>query len=199
MWLINFAKKIMVLLWRIFLVIGIFWAGISIFLQTENITLENGTLATLLGIVLAFIAIISVLCYKLIWMQIKEDVDKEREFSKAEILLTQGYLLWRIYEKHKDNNLLTEAITYTEGVIIILNPFERKLQRKYGKFICIAKGNLAYYLAERGRTDDKEKIKALMGYVLTKKRKYPSCAKLWTDDCSIISQKFPGLNLSCDC
>ena len=75
--------------------------------------------------------------------------------SSPPLLLLEGFLEWRCFEKENQPGQLEEAIKLTEECLRLA---EVTVDRHSTR---LALGNLAYYLAKRGRTEDLERAQTL--------------------------------------
>jgi len=150
-----------------FVVIGVIY-GYSFFTNKEIfknlINFPDEVIIGLLAILLAFAGIISYLVYKVVSRDIKIEVkkvlDEERNLSRYETYLNNGYSCWSLFhEKEIENlkgelieelkeNLINRAIKFTKRSLESIAKLD---QKQYEKNLCWCKNNLVYYLTERAK------------------------------------------------
>lgn len=156
-------------------------------------------LIDLLGILFALAGIAGVGVYLFIRTKIMENVEKERNLSKAEIYLNTAYSLWHTYAQTQRTNkdLLDGIIKKAESAINVTEHFDENTKLKHEGFICNCKNDLAYYLAERKDPKDKERVRAYLEDIIEKRKKYPRLAFEWVHTCDFIKKQFPDIKIFC--
>lgn len=148
-------------------------------------------LTLVLAIATLFISISGVLIYGLLSRQLKiaasrearEEMLKERAYSLAAI----GYSYWHNYRISKNPEYLKLAIALTERALSECH----KLKKEDEALTCMIKNNLAYYYAEDGRPEYRQKALEYAKYIYDRIDKYPSAKAQWLDTYNYVHQRYP--------
>jgi len=147
-------------------------------------------LTLVLAIATLFISISGVLIYGLLSRQLKmaasrearEEMLKERAYSLAAI----GYSYWHNYRISKNPEYLELAIELTERALSVCH----KLKKENEALTCMIKNNLAYYYAEDGRPEYRQKALEYAKYIYDRIDKYPLMKRHWLDTYNYVHQRF---------
>jgi hypothetical protein len=148
-------------------------------------------LIIVLAIATLFVTSFGVLIYGLLSRRLKmvargeaeEEMLKQRAYSLATI----GYSYWHNYRNSKNPEYLKLAIALTERALSECH----KLKKEDEALICMIKNNLAYYLAEDGRLEYRQKALEYAKYIYDRIDKYPSAKAQWLDTYNYVRQRFP--------
>jgi hypothetical protein len=144
-----------------------------------------------LAIVTLFVSIYGALIYRLLSRQLKiaasrearEEMLKVRAYSLAAI----GYSYWHNYRISNNPEYLKLAIALTERALSAC----LKLKKEDEVLTCMIKNNLAYYYAEDGRPEYRQKALEYAKYIYDRIDKYPSAKAQWLDTYNYVHQRFP--------
>lgn len=127
------------------------------------------------------------------WIErrVKEVAETERHYSSAYILTTSGYVYWLDYTKTKDNEYLEKAINLTERAYSEHSSHLDIQERKNQRLICVIRNNLGYYLAERGKKEDREFACECAEYIRSKIIDFPEVKGRFADTIAFIKQRYP--------
>ena len=193
----NSAQKVLIAVIVIFLI----FTSLNFALRVGAIQEQDKyeLLIDLLGILLTLVGIAGAGVYLFIRTKIMENVEKERNLSRAENYLNTAYSLWHTYEQTQriNKDLLDKIIKKAESAIKFTECLDENTKRKHEESICNYKNDLAYYLAERKNPEDKERVRAYLEDVMKKRKDYPRCAYEWTDTYEFAKKQFPDIKIFC--
>lgn len=121
-------------------------------------------------------------------------VNTEILATTAHSLAISGYIFWVEYELNEQKRpnpnspWLRNAISLTQ---LAWEEYGKKLdERKYERLICGIKNNLAFYLAERGCTDDRDTALTFAQYIHEREPNYPRDAPIWLNTYTFVMKKY---------
>ncbi|GAH22965.1 unnamed protein product, partial [marine sediment metagenome] len=174
-------------------------------------------LVDLILITLAFTGAVGYGIFRWIYRGVEDQVavamKESQSFSRAQVEINLGFWYFEQYKaenKKKKEDPKTDGKPVNNDVMYYLNhaiertekalEFMKELdEKKYEKFLCVYRNNLAFYLAERQRQGkalpgDKELAKSYADYIQKRIRKYPSYRGEFVDTCDFIDKQFPNNN-----
>ena len=129
-----------------------------------------------------------------------ESILKKREneiikYGSGSLFLNLGYNTWVTFKDTGETAHMETAISLTEHAYSIVSELdERETRNELLK--CEIMNNLGYYLAERGKPEDREFARDCAQYIRDKIQKHPKRRTLWQHTYDFIFTKYP---LSEDC
>jgi len=156
-------------------------------------------LVDVLTIVLAVagvvIAAVGYLTYRLASERIERravaEVRAETLKNKARLLTYIGYVYWVDFECTKDARYIEQAIDLTKGAHDVCARELDERERENELLIGAIRNNLAYYLAKRGRPEDRSLSRGYAEYIHSRSQNFPEQREDWEDTYRFVLQVYP--------
>lgn len=125
-------------------------------------------------------------------------VNRDKENSRyllGSAILNDGYTIWLTYDATKKKEVLDAAIDQTRVAFTFITDLEDTddTYLKYARAKCETKNNLGYYLAARGKFEDKAEAITCAQYIKNKLEVFPEDYAEWMDTYNYIMSKKWGL------
>lgn len=101
-----------------------------------------------------------------------------------------GWSYWQRYEQTKNPEYLELAIDMTQRALTIHVPHLDKHNPMDEEIICDIRNAIAWYLAARGKPEDKVLALACIEYLRQRMAKYEKHRKAWEDTCRFVSERY---------
>ena len=184
----------------IFLAIG---AGFYLFSKSEAITETVNTypvLRDVLQIVLAVaavaIAALGYLIYRIVVQSLQiraeKEIGSERRRITAKLYTYLGLLRWTDFERitPSDPRYREDAIEVTERAHEYASALDERDPRNE-RTIATVRNNLAWYLADRGRPQDRDKARGYAQYIHLRSQNFPEEREEWERTYEKVMQVYP--------
>lgn len=121
---------------------------------------------------------------------LKKEEKEIVNYGSGSLFLNLGYNTWQTYKVTRESEHLETAVFLTEKAYSIVSELdERETRNELLK--CEIMNNLGYYLAERGRGEDREFARDCAQFIRNKIQKYPDKRASWQDTYDYILLKYP--------
>lgn len=166
--------------------------------------LEYDILKDVLAITLAVLAVIMVIVgyslYQILSGRLQLESTSasriETTRSSARLLTHTGFTFWKIHDESETKipQYLDFAISLTDLGLQYFNELHEReqKQRHNEELLCTIKNNLAYYLAERNRVEDKDLAKEYAKFIRQKSSQYPTRRAWWIETCDFVEKQYPS-------
>jgi len=158
-------------------------------------TLFRDVLTIVLAIAGVVIAAVGYLVYRLASERIERralgEVTIETLRSTARLLTYIGYVYWVDFEYTGEARYREQAIDLTRRAH---NTYARKLderERENELLIGAIRNNLAYYLANRGGSEDRNLARGYAEYIHARSQNFPEEKEEWEETYSFVLQVYP--------
>jgi len=165
---------------------------------SAKLDFASGYWSIVSGIALMFIGFITIVgfgFYRFLSIRLRNEVTlvAETEMHKASgrLYTNIGLSYWTDYKITKNKEYLKQAIYLTEKAYSFHGSKLDERLRTNELLICTMRNNLAYYLAERKRPEDKEVARRYAEYIRQKMPNYPEYKERWNDTYNFVLRQYP--------
>jgi len=184
----------------IFLVVS---AGFYLFSRSKAIaeianthTVLRDVLQIVLGVAAVAIAVLGYAIYQIVAQRLRiyaeEEIGSERRRTTAQLYTYVGFLRSTDFESSTPRNpgLLEDAIEATERAHIYASELDQR-DPKNERILGTVRNNLAWYLARRGRTQDRGRARGYAEYLHLRSGRFPEEREEWEHTYKQVMRVYP--------
>jgi hypothetical protein len=152
-------------------------------------------LYTTLTIITLLITVLGLLVYQTVRYRLLEETSLEAEeissYLFAHIYTPISYLHWFNWRSTEDSRNLDSAIEFAQKAFERYERFIDEYDPKSILLVCFIRNNWGYFLAERGREEDRELALSSAEYLRENLYRFPERAVTWRDTINFIESRYP--------